>query len=175
MEPCRLLIAMAYMLTEGFKWIQFDATAAEVEQLLVAEFYIWEHGSGDQDISTEEYHVPTHIQEHIDYVTPGSRLRQRSSMAAGLDNQRRQPLITKLPGFPHPNSTTCDIYVTAECTRGMIFCTFFEFTSECCTAVQYSIPNATTAEPGNELGIFESLDVHYSRHDLDIYFSTLYP
>jgi hypothetical protein len=41
--------------------------------------------------------------------------------------------------------------------------------------VQYNLPNATTAAPGNELGIFESLDVHYSRHDLDIYFSTLYP
>jgi tripeptidyl-peptidase-1 len=41
--------------------------------------------------------------------------------------------------------------------------------------VQYNIPNATLAAPGNELGIFESLDVHYSRHDLDIYYSTLYP
>jgi tripeptidyl-peptidase I len=42
-------------------------------------------------------------------------------------------------------------------------------------SVQYSIPDSTTAAPGNELGIFESLDVHYSRKDLDIYFSTLYP
>jgi tripeptidyl-peptidase-1 len=41
--------------------------------------------------------------------------------------------------------------------------------------VQYNIPNATKAAPGNQLGIFESLDVHYSRVDLDIYFSTLYP
>ncbi len=41
--------------------------------------------------------------------------------------------------------------------------------------VQYSIPNATTHETGNQLGIFESLDVHYSKKDLDIYFSTLYP
>jgi tripeptidyl-peptidase-1 len=41
--------------------------------------------------------------------------------------------------------------------------------------VQYNIPNATTSAAGNKLGIFESLDVHYSRKDLDIYFSTLYP
>lgn len=40
---------------------------------------------------------------------------------------------------------------------------------------QYNIPNATSAIAGNELGIFESLDVHYSRKDLDIYYSTLYP
>jgi len=69
-----------------------------------------------------------------------------------------KPLITQLPGFPHPNSSVCDIYVTAPCTQ-----------------VQYGIPNTTTAAPGNELGIFESIDVHYSRKDLDIYFSTLYP
>ena len=42
-------------------------------------------------------------------------------------------------------------------------------------AVQYDIPKASKAHPGNKLGIFESLDVHYSRADLDIYYSTLYP
>lgn len=43
------------------------------------------------------------------------------------------------------------------------------------TLAQYSIPNTTTAAPGNELGIYESDNVHYSRVDLDVYFSTLYP
>jgi tripeptidyl-peptidase-1 len=47
--------------------------------------------------------------------------------------------------------------------------------SDAFPSVQYDIPDATTAAPGNKLGIFESLDVHYSRKDLDIYFSTLYP
>ncbi|RFU34872.1 hypothetical protein B7463_g1445, partial [Scytalidium lignicola] len=144
------------------QWIQFDATVAEAEELLVADFWVWEHISGTYDISTEEYHVPTHIREHIDYVTPGTRLRQRTAKAArnpGLDKRViAKPLITQLPAFPNPNSSTCDVYVTAECTR-----------------VQYSIPNATKSAPGNELGIFESLDVHYSRADLDIFFSTLYP
>lgn len=37
------------------QWIQFDATVAEVEELLFAEFYVWEHYSGTLDISTEEY------------------------------------------------------------------------------------------------------------------------
>ena len=40
---------------------------------------------------------------------------------------------------------------------------------------QYNIPKANSAVPGNEIGIFESLDVHYSRKDQDIFFSTLYP
>jgi len=148
------------------QWIQFDATTAEVEELLAADYYVWEHSSGTQDISTEAYHVPTHIQEHIDYITPGTRLRERNTKQARADRHAKRfvntvgakPLITQLPGFPHPNSSVCDLYVTADCTR-----------------VQYDIPVATKATPGNELGIFESLDVHYSRKDLDIYFSTLYP
>lgn len=151
------------------QWIQFDAPVTEVENLLFAEFFIWEHSSGTHDVSTESYHVPTHVKRHIDYVTPGTRLRQRNvkrNKAVGIEKRLTypnlpkgiQPLITELPGFPQPNLSTCDTYVTAECTR-----------------IQYNLPNATTAAPGNELGIFESLDVHYSRGDLDIFFSTLYP
>ncbi|TVY82742.1 Tripeptidyl-peptidase sed1 [Lachnellula suecica] len=149
------------------QWIQFDATTAEVEELLIADFYVWEHSSGTSDVSTEEYHLPSHIQEHVDYITPGTRLRQRKVQPRLVDGeletrstqgQRPRPYITQLPGAPNVSSSNCDVYVTAECTR-----------------VQYSIPNTTTAAPGNELGIFESLDVHYSRHDLDVFFSTLYP
>ncbi len=40
---------------------------------------------------------------------------------------------------------------------------------------QYSIPKGTKAAPGNELGIFESLNDHYSKDDLDVFFTTLYP
>ncbi|KAL3426195.1 Pro-kumamolisin [Phlyctema vagabunda] len=155
-----------FVLSANNQWIQLDATTGEVEELLVAEFYLWEHVSGTHDVSTEAYHIPTHLREHIDYVTPGTRLRQRHMKASrGNELLRRfdstvgpTPFITQLPGFPYPNDTTCDIYVTAQCTR-----------------VQYGLPNGTKAAAGNELGIFESLDVHYSRNDLDIYYSTLYP
>ena len=41
--------------------------------------------------------------------------------------------------------------------------------------VQYGIANATSASPGNELGIFESLGDHYSRKDLNVFWKKLYP
>jgi tripeptidyl-peptidase I len=74
-------------------------------------------------MSTESYHIPSKIQEHIDYVTPGTRLRTRQHAAKEKKMKKRsfkddvQPFITQLPAFPEPNSTTCSIYVTAECTR----------------------------------------------------------
>ncbi len=172
------------MLMGELKWVQFDATAAEVGDLLFAEFYVWEHMTGTYDISTEEYHIPTHLEEHIDYITPGTRLRQRNIKRGNVRPQRAgliddqvsvRPLITQLPGFPFPNSSVCDVYVTAECTRGMVFLEDAYIFDINCGLVQYNIPEGTTDHFGNQLGIFESLDVHYSRKDLDIYYSTLYP
>ncbi|KAI1298791.1 subtilisin-like protein [Xylaria venustula] len=150
-------------LSANKQWIQFDATTEEAEDLLFADFYVWEHADGSTDMSTESYHVPAKIQEHVDYVTPGIRLRTRQHAAKEKKMKRSfkddvQPFITALPAFPEPNSTTCSIYVTAECTRA-----------------QYNIPKASTNFPGNKLGIFESLDDHYSKKDLDVFFKTLYP
>ena len=112
-------------LSANKQWLQFDATAEEVEGLLFADFYVWEHDSGAHDISTEAYHVPSHIREHIDYVTPGVRLRSKRAEATSNLEKRApnvgqvKPFITQLPGFPHPNSSTCSLYVTADCTRSM--------------------------------------------------------
>lgn len=36
-------------------------------------------------------------------------------------------------------------------------------------SAQYQIPNNTRASKGNELGIFQSLNQHYSQEDLDNY------
>lgn len=85
-------------------------------------------------MSTESYHVPSGIQEHIDYVTPGTRLRTRAHAGkekkmkrSGFKDDVFRPFITKLPAFPEPNSTTCSIYVTADCTRGRLMILFCRF------------------------------------------------
>lgn len=161
------------------KWIQFDANTGEVESLLYSDFFIWEHPDGSQDIGTERYHVPARIREHIDYVTPGTRLRSRGAAGPKKEKPKRgnvTPAITPLAAFPNPNSTSCDKYVTAECTRSKVPAGQPEilYKANCC-AVQYNIPKGTTAVVGNELGIFEAQNIHYSRADLDTFWSTLYP
>lgn len=92
---------------------------------MFASYHVYEHASGSHDISTEEYHVPAHVQEHIDYITPGVRLRTRRAEATqnlakrgNIDRNRVKPFVSNLKNAPHPNSTTCSIWVTADCTRG---------------------------------------------------------
>lgn len=167
------------------QWIQFDASTGEVEELLFAEFHVWEHSDGSSDVAAEMYHIPSHVQEHVDYITPGVRLRARGGehpedkkrdlevrhSTKGNNNEsknKKRDLAhntyidpTLVPAFDITsvaNSKNCSVYITADCIR-----------------VQYSIPNGTTSAAGNELGIFESLNDHYSRPDLDVFFATLYP
>lgn len=170
-------------LSANKQWIQFDAHAHEMEDILFADFYIFEHAStGTKNVAVDEYHLPQDIREHVDYITPGIKMRPDPRELKKLKHKRqaKEPLkrgfqadYTGLqpfgsgqsPAAAIPNFSTavltlenCYKYVTAECMRA-----------------QYGIPNNTLAAPGNELGIFESLDDHYSKYDLDVFFSTIYP
>lgn len=138
---------------------------------------MYEHADGSKDVSTEAYHLPENLREHIDYITPGTRLRaiKGRGVNSGLEKRAWKPArvgsghipakahsIETLDGQVAPfeiNSTTCDITIVADCLRH-----------------QYGIPKLTQKpQAGNELGIFESLDEHYSKKDLDVMWHTLYP
>lgn len=107
---------------------------SEAEDLLFTDFYLWEHGSGHKDIACEAYHVPAHIQEHVDYVTPGIRMRGQSAKKRNIQNKAAIHYPASHPSatntinkfsiigngsYPGVNSTSCDSYITADCIRGM--------------------------------------------------------
>ncbi|KAI0550421.1 peptidase S8/S53 domain-containing protein [Xylaria curta] len=176
------------------QWIQFDAAVNQVEDLLMASYHVWEHKvTGAKDIGCDEYHVPKHVRQHIDYITPGvklmgdgGKLRQRtlaqpvdSSEISGMMRKRsrersssiEQTTDPKVKGplrFAEPIRSEdildilsgnlslaqgCDTYVTPDCLRQM-----------------YGIPKGTTKQPGNKMGIFQSLRQHYTQQDLDTFF-----
>ncbi|KAI0198831.1 peptidase S8/S53 domain-containing protein [Astrocystis sublimbata] len=57
------------------QWLQFDASVDQVEDLLMADYHVWEHKmTGAKDIGCDEYHVPKHVKQHLDYITPGVKL-----------------------------------------------------------------------------------------------------
>lgn len=168
-------------LSANKQWIQFDAQAHEVEEIIAADFYIFEHHTGTKNVAVDEYHLPHAVQEYVDYITPGIKMRPDPRELKKLKSKRRaeQPLkrssqptntlsgvdsdakaLAAIPGFNTSVLTlaNCNKYVTAACMRSI-----------------YGIPNNTLASPGNELGVFESINDHYSKLDLDSFFSTLYP
>lgn len=110
-------------------------------------------------MAAEEYHIPSEVQKHIDFVTPGIRLRTDPGQLRRLKRQaegeklRKRAVkamntgleVVEASSLPPLNSSVCDTYVTQECIR-----------------TQYKIPKGDKAAPGNELGIFESLGKYTS-------------
>ncbi|KAL8637835.1 MAG: hypothetical protein Q9228_004943 [Teloschistes exilis] len=183
-------------LSTNKQWLQFDAETLEVENLLQAEYHHYEHAqTGRTNIGCDQYdftgsrlicaadnensyHVPAHVQKHVDYVTPGLKLltpsRPKSKAAIGAIGKRTfgatnpnmpplPPLLKALPDtlvniLKLPFDKVCNVAVLPFCIQ-----TF------------YNITTPTKAAPGNELGIFEDLNDKYSQTDLNLFFLSLAP
>ncbi|PCG93932.1 hypothetical protein PENOC_085330 [Penicillium occitanis (nom. inval.)] len=138
-------------------WLAFIATGEELENLLHADFYQYEDSeTGHTAVSTERYHVPKHIKEHIDYITPGIRfpfLQKRNAL--------KDPL--RIPTPPHIQAKLATS--AANCADAI---------TPDCIAQLYQIPPVTIApSPDNSLGIFEEGD-QYNQTDLNSYWAA-YP
>lgn len=151
---------------------------------MFADFYIFEHSeTGTKNVAVDEYHLPQDIQEHVDYITPGIKMRTDPRELKKAKQKRDREVAVKKRGF-QPTNTAVD--VTNGNAKGFAYLPNFDPTTltlaKCdslvtaaCMREVYQIPNNTLAAEGNELGIFESLNDHYSKYDLDVFFSTLYP
>lgn len=164
------------------QWIQFDAKVAEIEQLLKTKYFHFEHEpTGTLHVACDEYFVPEHLTQHIDYVTPGLKLlgggrasngrplngRKRDLEKRGFRTNANQNFSTPVLG----NAVTIPLSLlndSAQLTR----CD--EYVTPQCIAAFYNITPATKAAPSNMLGIFEEGDF-YAAEDLIEFFATLAP
>ncbi|CAK4031335.1 alkaline serine protease [Lecanosticta acicola] len=165
------------------QWMQMDLSTAEAEALLQTKYHFFEHApSGKATIGCDEYHVHEDVKDHVDYITPGIKLYatrttrpppmeiEKRTFGIGSGVRPQPPLLESLPLPIEQIVDTaenllgdlalglCDVAITPNCIRAM-----------------YNFTQATTAQPGNELGIFEDLGDYYSGQDLDEFFALLAP
>ncbi|KAI0896255.1 Pro-kumamolisin, activation domain-containing protein [Annulohypoxylon nitens] len=154
-------------------WLQFDASAEEAEGLLKTKYHVYQHrDTGSRKVACDEYHLPSHIRDHVDYVTPGIKLilGAEDKKRAAAVKKRTSPLSKKIGSSPLPlspaqlksaNLTACDKVMTIDCIRAL-----------------YKIPESSTAipnpNPNNSLGIYEYADF-YNQIDLDHFLSDFAP
>ena len=169
------------------QWLQFEASVAEIEELINAEYYHYEHHqTGKTNVGCDEYSVPAHVQEHVDYITPGLKLltpsmprnaeeRKKLKKRTALDKRvfgvttpgAKKPILPPLKkALPQSLQSILASPLSALCQLAII---------PICISTLYSIPKATKAAKGNELGIFEDLGDMYAQEDLNSFFSTLAP
>ncbi|KAJ5133090.1 hypothetical protein N7448_001881 [Penicillium atrosanguineum] len=150
------------------QWMQFDADARELEKLLRAEYYVYAHSeTGRSHVACSEYHLPSSVREHVDYITPGITLREVTAVGKRSDAKLKKRVANGLPPILEPIAVPleqllgqlldfCDIAITPQCIRDM-----------------YNITEGTSAAHGNELGIFEGIGDVYAQEDLNLFFTTL--
>ncbi|KAI0854023.1 protease S8 tripeptidyl peptidase I [Daldinia vernicosa] len=85
------------------QWVQFDAPVNKVEDLLLADYYVWEHvDTGAKNIACDEYHLPKEVREHIDYITPGIKLMGYGNTQEAPSKKRREASVRPVYRFGQP-------------------------------------------------------------------------
>ncbi|KAH8812458.1 Pro-kumamolisin, activation domain-containing protein [Xylogone sp. PMI_703] len=164
--------------TENKGWLAFDATVEEAERLLLAEFYEHEHKHSDKvRVGCDRYHVPEHLQPHIDYITPGIKL--TPVVKRSVKTKRSNPLHHKvthswpihLPPFdgipwwwkpPGAHKLPTELQ---GCGRNI---------TPACIQALYSLPKEHKAVPGHSLGLYEQGD-YFIESDLSLYYEHFAP
>jgi tripeptidyl-peptidase I len=108
----------------------------------MTDFHIYEHAdTGSKNVACESYALPKSVRDHVDYVTPGIRLRkdinkvrEKRSLAKIRDthiakrgfrptNTGLAPIDGELfdaaasPQLIPLNTSVCDRYITNDCIR----------------------------------------------------------
>jgi tripeptidyl-peptidase-1 len=117
-------------MSKSLTWVKFDATVEEAESLLKTEYNIYTHATTGKDhLAVEEYSVPVHIQEHVDFITPTVQFEATVELKAKRADLQGRSLKVKPTSqlIPDPlrvplsevtfNLTNCDRYITPECLR----------------------------------------------------------
>ncbi|WPG97627.1 Hypothetical protein R9X50_00040700 [Acrodontium crateriforme] len=152
--------------TDNKAWFAFDASTEELEKLVHAEYYEYHNeDAGTVLLSTDGYHIPKHLQEHIDLITPGVKgLKVRSDDLA--KRASRSSRLVKTPLDENKTWNITDIEKTDNCDRLI--------TPACLQALYKYPPQSSKVSPKNSLGIFEEADT-YAQEDLDFYFAKFAP
>jgi tripeptidyl-peptidase-1 len=134
-------------------WLGIDVPASVAERLFVTEYYESHGADGAVDVGCDKYHVPSHLSNHVDFITPGigaSSLHKRSRPVAPQLRALGDTLLDR--SATNFTELPCGKVITPACIRAL-----------------YDIPAANHYHQDNTLGVFEFTDV-YDQKDLDLFF-----
>lgn len=109
-------------LSKSGGWIEANVSIAEAERLLKTEYHVYTHASTDTEYIAcgDGYHVPEHVAQHIDLVTPTLHfdVKLKRGGSDKLEKRIESGARPGLPGFgPVAPKTTgsIEVYTLATC------------------------------------------------------------
>lgn len=129
-------------MSKGNNWFKFDASVEEAESLLRTKYHVYTNSeTGKDHLACEDYSVPAHIREHIDFITPTVhfdaivKTKKKRRDLQGRDIQTK-PVPIAVPG-PEVAPTPQVVYNLANC---------YEYTTPDCIRALYNFTNGTLAQ-----------------------------
>lgn len=135
---------------------------------------MYTHETGKSHTACEEYHLPEHVQPHVDYITPGIKLFHPTPIRKRqADDEDGEGKNYKLPTLLKPLPASIGETKAKAKSGDLSACD--EVAGPACIKALYNITVGTLAASGNQMGIFEDLNDHYSQADLNSFFEYAYP
>jgi len=153
-EPSRIA------LSRGLNWLNLNASIAEVEGLLKAEYKIYDHPSGQHHIACQEYSVPQALSEHIDLIKATVHFDTKIVADPAQRQQKRAIPDALRPGrpgdgfLPKKGPTIKGPGAAPDYLRAL-----------------YKLPNGTLAK--SSYGLVEYTPQAYLQADLNLFYSNL--
>ncbi|OHW92825.1 pro-kumamolisin [Colletotrichum incanum] len=186
-------------LSKGRNWVQFNGTAGEVERLLKTEYHVYKHEQGHMHIACDKYHVPEHLVEHIDMITPSVHFdqrigEQRKNNKHELEEHqveelkkrqlKKRELLEKrevssggksvaIQGSPDSGFGPKQGAIVMNALMDLNQCDAM-ITPDCLRAL-YATPPGSLKASNNTLGIVEYTPQAFLQSDLDMYFNEFEP
>ncbi|KAG2090746.1 peptidase S8/S53 domain-containing protein [Suillus discolor] len=154
-EPHRIKLSP----TKG--WLEVASTVEEAENLLLADYHVYDHETGTKHIACDSYHLPEHVIPHVDFVTPTihfdakvprKRENQYTRVPIGQPGQGSTPKTSGEIGTIFDQLQDCDKQITPICLRAL-----------------YGLWYQPVAGDKNSYGIVEYTPQSYLQSDLDLF------
>ena len=128
-------------MSKSLTWIKFDATVEEAESLLRTEYDIYTNvKTGEDHLACEDYSVPAHIQEHIDFITPTVHFDANVKITKKRRDLQGRKIAVRPISEAKPNPDTLvpqpAAYTLSNC---------YEYTTPDCLRALYNFTNGTLA------------------------------
>jgi tripeptidyl-peptidase-1 len=124
----------------------------------------------DIQLIHDRYHVPEHLQRHIDYITPGIKL--TPVVKRTVKTKRGSPYSAKSPIHIEVQETQAISAAAAALPPALQNCST-NITPACIKAL-YGIPDAPAAVPGNSVGLYQQ-GSYFAKSDIDLYLARYAP
>ncbi|GKT96345.1 subtilisin-like protein [Colletotrichum tofieldiae] len=186
-------------LSKGRNWVQFNGTAGEIERLLKTEYHVYKHEQGHMHVACDKYHVPEHLVEHIDMITPSVHFdqrigEQRKNNKHELEEHqveelkkrqlKKRALLEKrevstggksaaIQGSPEGGFGPKQGAIVMNALMDLNQCDAM-ITPDCLRAL-YATPPGSLKASNNTLGIVEYTPQAFLQSDLDMYFNEFEP